>query len=133
MAVRCDLRHPLSATSVMELLAERGIDVSARTVLRWVQASGPRLAAEARKHRRAPGRSWYTNEPFVSRGPDKWSVYRAIDAHGQAVDVLLREHRDTASAEAVLKRAFGLPGLGARAPHPGGTRPMPLLYFPGRR
>ncbi len=41
MAVRWYLRHPLSATSVMELLAERGIDVSNRTVLRWVQAFGP--------------------------------------------------------------------------------------------
>jgi hypothetical protein len=37
MAVRWYLRHPLSATNVMELLAERGIDVSNRTVLRWVQ------------------------------------------------------------------------------------------------
>jgi hypothetical protein len=40
MAVRWYLRHPLSSTSVMELLAERGIDVSNRTVLRWVQAFG---------------------------------------------------------------------------------------------
>src|SRR3989442_15501442 len=59
MAVRWYLRHPLSATSVMELLAERGIDVSNRPVLRWVQAFGPQLAAEARKHRRPLGRSWY--------------------------------------------------------------------------
>src|SRR6266542_3780279 len=56
MAVRWYLRHPLSATSVMELLAERGIDVSNRTVLRWVQTFGPQLAAEARKHRRPLGR-----------------------------------------------------------------------------
>jgi len=41
MAVRWYLRHPLSATSVLELLAERGIDVSNRTVLRWVQTFGP--------------------------------------------------------------------------------------------
>ena len=34
LAVRWSLSHPLSATSVMELLAERGIDVSKRTVLR---------------------------------------------------------------------------------------------------
>ena len=132
MAVRCYLRHPLSVTSVMELLAERGIDVSARAVLRWIHASGPHLAAEARNHRRPLGCHWFTNEPVFFRGTDRWSVYRAIDAHGQVVDVLLREHRDTAAAEAVLKRALGLPGLGARAPHPGGTRPMPLLYFPGR-
>ena len=41
LAVRWSLSHPLSATSVMELLAERGIDVSKRTVLRWVQRSAP--------------------------------------------------------------------------------------------
>ena len=67
MAVRWYLRHPLSATSVMELLSERGIDVSNRTVLRWVQTFGPRLAAEARKHRRLLGRCWYTDEMFFFR------------------------------------------------------------------
>jgi hypothetical protein len=36
MAGRWSLAHPLSGTSVMVLLAERGIDVSPRTVLRWV-------------------------------------------------------------------------------------------------
>jgi len=54
-AVRWYLAHPLSGTSVMVLLAERGIDVSPRTVLRWVQTFGPLLAAEVRKHRRRPG------------------------------------------------------------------------------
>ena len=44
-AVRWYLGHPLSAPSVMVFLAERGIDVSKRTVLRWVQTFGPRLAA----------------------------------------------------------------------------------------
>ena len=110
MAVRWYLHHPLSATSVMELLAERGIDVSNRTVLRWVQAFGPQLAAESRKHRRPLGRNWYTDEMFVFRGKDKWYLYRAIDEHGQVVDVLLREHRDTASAEAFFEQALGRSG-----------------------
>ena len=39
----------------MELLAERGVDVSKRTVLRWIQTFGPLLAAEVRKHRRPLG------------------------------------------------------------------------------
>src|SRR5688500_2149645 len=56
LAVRWSLSHPLSATSVMELLAERGLDVSKRTVLRWVQTFGPLLAAEVRRHRRPLGR-----------------------------------------------------------------------------
>jgi transposase-like protein len=41
-AVRWYLSHPLSATSVMVFLAERGIDVSQRTVLRWVQTDSCR-------------------------------------------------------------------------------------------
>jgi len=58
MAMRWYLGHPLSGTSVMVFLAERGIDVSTRTVLRWVQTFGPLLAAEVRTHRRRPGRTW---------------------------------------------------------------------------
>ena len=110
MAVRWYLRHPLSGTSVMELLAERDIDVSNRTVLRWVQAFGPQLAAEARKHRRPLGHHWYVDEMFFFRGKDKWYLYRAVDGHGQVVDVLLREHRDTASAEAFFEQALGRSG-----------------------
>ena len=42
------------------------------TVLRWVQAFGPQLAAEARKHRPPLGCHWYTDEMFFFRGKDKW-------------------------------------------------------------
>src|SRR5918995_4346743 len=80
LAVRWSLSHPLSATSVMELLAERGIDVSKRTVLRWVQTFGPLLAAEVRRHRRRPGRRWWVDEVFFVRGggKEKRYLYRAI-------------------------------------------------------
>src|SRR6185503_12366626 len=43
-AVRWYASYPLSATHVMQLLAERHIDVSARTVLNWVQTFGPQSA-----------------------------------------------------------------------------------------
>jgi hypothetical protein len=77
-----------------------------RTVLRWVQAFGPLLAAEARRHRRPLGRCWYTDEMFFFRGKDKWYLYRAVDEHGQVVDALLRDQRDTASAEALFEQAL---------------------------
>ncbi len=75
LAVRWSLSHPLSATSIMELLAERGIDVSKRTVLRWVQTFGPRLAAEVRQHRRPLGRKCYVDEVFFFRGAEKRYLY----------------------------------------------------------
>ena len=55
-------------------------------------------------------RTWYTDEMFFFRGQDKWYLYRAVDEHGQVVDVLLREHRDTASAEAFFAQALGRSG-----------------------
>jgi len=110
LAVRWSLSHPLSASSVMELLAERGIDVSKRTILRWVQAFGPLLAAEVRKHRRPLGTKCYVDEVFFFRGKDKRYLYRAVDETGQVVDVLFREHRDTESAIAFFRHALACTG-----------------------
>jgi transposase-like protein len=45
MAVRWYCSLLLSAAQVVRLLAERNIDISARTVLNWVQTFGPQLAA----------------------------------------------------------------------------------------
>jgi hypothetical protein len=52
MAVRWYFRYRLSAADVRDLLAERQIDVSARTVLAWAHRFGPLLAAEGRRHDR---------------------------------------------------------------------------------
>jgi hypothetical protein len=64
MAVRWYCSVPFSAAQVVRLLAERDIDVSARTVLNWVQTFGPQLAAARRRHRRRVGRHWTVDEVF---------------------------------------------------------------------
>jgi len=68
MAVRWYCSLPLSAAQVVRLLAERNIDISARTVLNWVQTFGPQLAAALRTHRRRVGRQWTVDEVFCFRG-----------------------------------------------------------------
>jgi transposase-like protein len=110
-AVRWYLAYPLSSRQVLELLAERGIDVSHRTVLDWVQAFGPQLAAEVRRRRRPVGKQWFVDEVFLFRKGHKRYLYRAIDEDGVVVDVLLREHRDTASAEAFFRQAIERTGV----------------------
>jgi putative transposase len=106
MAVRWYCSLPLSAAQVVRLLAERHIDVSARPVLNWVQTFGPQLAAALRKHRRRVGRKWTVDEVFCFRGKQKLYLYRAVDAQGQVIDVLLRDKRDRASAEAFFRQAL---------------------------
>jgi putative transposase len=110
-AVRWYLAYPLSSRQILELLAERGIDVSHRTVLNWVQVFGPQLAAEVRRRRRPVGRRWFVDEVFLFRRGQKRYLYRAIDQDGVVVDVLLREHRDTASAQAFFRQAIERTGV----------------------
>src|SRR5918912_1177915 len=110
-AVRWYLAYPLSSRQVLKLLAERGIDVSHRTVLNWVQAFGPRLADEVRRRRRPVGTCWFVDEVFLFRKGQKRYLYRAIDQDGVVVDVLLREHRDTASAQAFFRQAIERTGV----------------------
>ena len=110
-AVRWYLAYPLSSRQVLELLAERGIDVSHRTVLDWVQTFGPQLAAEIRRRRRPVGKRWYVDEVFLCRMGHNLYLYRAIDEDGVVVDVLLRERRDTASAQAFFRQAIERTGV----------------------
>src|SRR5215510_4016485 len=106
MAVRWYCSLPLSAAQVVRLLAERHIDVTARTVLNWVQTFGPQLAAALRKYRQRVGQKWTVDEVFCFRGTQKLYIYRAVDEHGQVIDVLLRDKRDRASAEAFFQQAL---------------------------
>ena len=106
MAVRWYCSLPLSAAQVVRLLAERHIDVTARTVLNWTQTFGPQLAAALRKYRRRVGQKWTVDEVFCFRGKQKLYLYRAVDEHGQVIDVLLRDKRDRASAEAFFRQAL---------------------------
>src|SRR5919198_18366 len=110
-AVRWYLAYPLSSRQVLELLAERGIDVWHRTILEWVQAFGPQLAAEVRRGRRPVGSRWFVDEVFLFRTGHKRSLYRAIDEDGVVVDILLRERRDTASAQAFFRQAIERTGV----------------------
>jgi putative transposase len=109
-AVRCSCRYRLSAADVRDLLAERRIDASARTILAWVHTFAPLLAAEGRRHARPVGIRWWADETCV-RVAEQWaSLYRAVDEHGQVVDVLLRERRDLESARAFFAQAIARRG-----------------------
>jgi hypothetical protein len=67
-AIRWYCRYRLSAADVRDLLAERHVDVSARTVLAWAHKLGPLLAAEGRRQARPVGIRWYCDETYVRVG-----------------------------------------------------------------
>jgi transposase-like protein len=106
VAVRWYLRYGLSYRDVEELLAERGIEVDHVTVYRWVQRFTPLLADAARFTRHAPGDRWFVDETYVKVNGVWRYVYRAVDQHGQVIDVLLSARRDAAAARRFFVRAL---------------------------
>ena len=103
LAVRWYLRYGLSYRDLEELLAERGIEVDHVTLYRWVQRFTPLLIDAARPGRHAAGDRWFVDETYVKVNGVWRYVYRAVDQHGQVIDVYVSQRRDIASA----RRFFG--------------------------
>ncbi|NQW72441.1 MAG: IS6 family transposase, partial [Actinobacteria bacterium] len=89
LAVRWYLRYGLSYRDLEEFLAERGIEVDHVTLYRW-----------------------FTRETYVKVSGVWRYVYRAVDPHGQVIDVFVSKHRDIPSA----RRFFTTSLMGHRSP-----------------
>ena len=106
VAVRWYLRFGLSYRDVEELLAERGVEVDHVTVYRWVQRFTPLLVEAARPCRHAVGDRWFVDETYVKVGGAWRYVYRAVDQHGQVIDVYVSRRRNTEAARRFFDRAL---------------------------
>jgi IS6 family transposase len=98
LAVRWYLRYGLSYRDVEELLAERGIEVDHVNIYRWVQRFTPLVIEAARPCRHSVSDRWFVDETYV-RVAGVWRyVYRAVDQHGQVIDVFVSKRRNVAAA-----------------------------------
>jgi IS6 family transposase len=102
LAVRWYLRFGLSYRDLEELLAERGVDVDHVTLYRWVQRFTPALIDAARPCRHTVGRRWFVDETYVKVAGAWRYVYRAVDEHGQVIDVLVTD-RSAALAHVIAE------------------------------
>src|ERR671912_1600939 len=85
--------------------------VDRSTVYRWVQRFLPLFAQAARSYRRPIGRKWHVDETYC-RLSGRWAYcYRAIDQHGQIVDVYFSERRNAAAAQEFSARAIAETGV----------------------
>ena len=110
VAVRYCLQLGAAAERIAGILADRGIDVSGRTILRWVQKFGPALADEIRRYRKPVGTTWLVDETYLEI-QGKWHyLYRGIGLHGQVLDCWLSRTRDLAAAEAFFRHTISSVG-----------------------
>jgi len=103
-AVYLYYRFAVSYRDVEEMLALRGIVVSYETIRRWCIKFGPRFAAEIRRRRPHPRDHWHLEEMYLRIGGRTWYLWRAVDADGMVLDIVLQARRNQEAAETLLGR-----------------------------
>jgi transposase-like protein len=98
------LRFTLSLRDVEDLLAERGIGVSYETVRRWVNHFGPMIAADLRKRRPKPHTTWHLDEAYLRIDGRMVYLWRAVDAEGEVLDVLVQSKRNRHAALKLMRK-----------------------------
>jgi transposase-like protein len=95
-------------------MAERGIDVSHTTILRWVQRYVPEFEKRWQRYARPVGSSWRVDETYI-KVCGRWTyLYRAVDKQGLTVDFMLSRRRDIAAARRFFTGAIKQHGAPAK-------------------
>jgi transposase-like protein len=136
LVVRWYLYYRLPYADVAELLAERGVFVDASTIFDWVQRFAPLSQEAARPQRKRVREKWSVDETYSKVAGVPCSVFRAIDAWGQVIDVYVSPRRDAEAATTFLRRAVEETGV---RPHTATTDKAPIyppalaVVLPGTR
>jgi putative transposase len=105
-------RLALSTADVEDLLAVRGVIVSREAIRLWVNRFGSHFADCIRRERPRPDDKWHMDEVVITiRGKKHW-LWRAIDADGDVLDILVQTRRNGKAAKRFFQRLvsqFGEP------------------------
>ena len=107
-------RFALSTADVEDILAARGVLVSREPVRLWVNRFGVHFAACIRRDRPRSNDKWHLDEAVVTINAEKHWLWRAIDADGDVLDILVQPRRNAKAARRFLVRLiarFGAPGV----------------------
>ncbi len=102
--VRLYYRFPLSYRGVEEMMFERGVVVSYEAIRKWCHKFGPVLAAALRRRRPQPKDKWHLDEMHIKMNGKTYYLWRAVDAEGMVLDILIQERRNQEAAETFLRR-----------------------------
>jgi transposase-like protein len=88
------------------MMQERRVEVDPSTIFRWVQRYAPEIERRVRQYQGFRSGSWRVDETYV-RGGGRWKyLFRAVDKHGQLIDFMLSDRRNTRAAYRFLRKAI---------------------------
>jgi putative transposase len=94
----------LSLRDIELILAARGIVVSYETIREWSLRFGRTYAKALKRRRPRPGDKWFLDEVFVRIRGKLHYLWRAVDQHGNVLDVLVQSRRNTKAAKRFLRK-----------------------------
>ena len=111
-------RFPLSFREVEELMLQRGVVVSYETIRAWCAKFGQAYANQLRRRRPRPGDKWHLDEVFVKINGAQRYLWRAVDQHGNVLDVLVQSRRNALAAKKFFRKLLKRPctSLGCWSP-----------------
>ena len=82
LCVRWYLTYKLSSRDLVQMMAERGIEVTRKTILRRVQRFVPEFERRWNRYSRRVGRSWRCDETYIKVKGHWIYLYRAVGKLG---------------------------------------------------
>jgi len=92
-------RFSLSYRDVEELMAARGVVLSYETVRQWCRKFGQQYANQLRRRRAQTGDKWHLDEVFLKINGKLHYLWRAVDQHGNVLDILVQRRRNKQAAK----------------------------------
>jgi putative transposase len=97
-------RFPLSFREVEELMLQRGVVVSYETIRAWCAKFGQAYANGLRRRQPRSGDKWHLDEVFVKINATIHYLWRAVDQHGNVLDVLVQPRRNALAAKKFFRK-----------------------------
>src|ERR687897_2579689 len=94
----------LSLREVELILAARGIVVSYETIRAWSLRFGRTYAKAIKRRRPKPGDKWFLDEVFVRIRGKLHYLWRAVDQHGNVLDILVQSRRNKQAAKKFFRK-----------------------------
>jgi transposase-like protein len=89
VCVRWYCKYGITYRDLAEMMQERGVEVDASTIFRWVQRYAPELEKRIRWYQGYLSSSWRVDETYVKAGGPWKYLFRAVDKHGRLIDFML--------------------------------------------
>jgi hypothetical protein len=86
------------------MMLARGVILSHETVRQWCAKFGQTYANNLRRRRPCPGDKWHLDEVFITINGQRQYLWRAVDQHGNVLDILVTSRWDTRAATRFFRK-----------------------------